>query len=270
MARPLSAYPFFVVTTQEGTDAYEMGAAVGGTWRKALDCPGIGTGDRIGYVCVDDLENPTNREVGEGIVTAGDPPTLSRVVEAAEGVDATGPTDPIPWGAGTKYIFGFTPRPVSLDADGQLDVPGQSAVAAYNSSSDANQTGNGETPTVDLDTEIFDTLGEFAADTFTATVAGRYLACAGIYITGLTSSHTQAAFYVTASNRRYEFFRGNPGAMRGAGANQVQLNGAVVVDMDAGDTLTLGCQVENGSTVVAIGTGNSTLHVTYLQVTKLP
>jgi hypothetical protein len=109
----------FVTTTTTGTGAYQIGGAVGPTFRTPAGAL-IVSGSRVGYVVQDDISNPTKFEEAEGIYTAGSPNTLSRaqVVGGSNGAAA------VNWGPGPKYIF-FTVlanRAVILDTDGRLPL----------------------------------------------------------------------------------------------------------------------------------------------------
>ncbi|KKL69275.1 hypothetical protein LCGC14_2116590, partial [marine sediment metagenome] len=68
---------------------------------------------------------------------------------------------------------------------GAMTSPTQPAFLAYNSESDLDVTGDATYVTVDFNTEIFDQGGDFAADTFTAPVDGRYLLATSVLLGGL-------------------------------------------------------------------------------------
>ncbi len=61
-----------------------------------------------------------------------------------------------------------------ITSDGAVTKPSNPAFLARNSVTDSNVTGNGTEVTIDFDTEVFDQGGDFASDTFTAPVTGRY------------------------------------------------------------------------------------------------
>jgi hypothetical protein len=111
----------------------------------------------------------------------------------------------------------------------------QPCVLAHNSSQDDNVTGSGTAYTLDLDTEIFDQNADFAADTFTAPVTGRYLVLAQCDYQGIAADPTaQNNFKIITSNRTYDQI---------AETVETDDNSAVrtqsIVDMDASDTLTI-------------------------------
>ena len=109
----------------------------------------------------------------------------------------------------------------------------QPAFLAYNSASDANQTGNGTVATIDFDTEVFDQGSNFATDTFTAPVTGKYRVNFNVDMTGLASA-TTVSLTIVSSNRTY--------AKRWTGAagtfsNDCGFTLTSLVDMDASDTV---------------------------------
>lgn len=87
-------------------------------------------------------------------------------------------------GDGTGYSFsvgtqvaGAYVKNLNIDDRGYVTAPRNAAFLAVNSATDANVlTG----ATVDFDSEIYDVSGSFAADVFTAPVAGVYEFCASI------------------------------------------------------------------------------------------
>jgi len=119
--------------------------------------------------------------------------------------------------------------------------PNQPAFLALNSAQDDNVTGNGGTATVDFDSEVFDQNGDFASDTFTAPVTGRYLFIANIVLEGLTTSVATIPFILNTSNSspNIHFTSGHPD---GVGGNW-QFNIVAFFDMDANDTSTISLAV---------------------------
>ena len=107
--------------------------------------------------------------------------------------------------------------------------PMKPAFLAYNSSTDSNVTGDGTVYTVDFDTEVFDQHGDFASDTFTAPIGGKYLLSTSVYYLGMTDA-TSLYIALTTSNRTYY----HQLAIGNAANNSMPLT--VVADMDAGDT----------------------------------
>ena len=114
--------------------------------------------------------------------------------------------------------------------------PSRACFLAHNSATDVDQTGNGAQATVDFDTEIFDQGGDFAADTFTAPVTGRYLLTANVQILSLTTAADGATLRIITGNRNY---RGNRFDLGGDFPPVLGLTISIVADMDSGDTATV-------------------------------
>jgi len=127
-------------------------------------------------------------------------------------------------------------------AAGAITMPWQPAVFAYNSATDPDVTGNGASPTVDFNTELFDHGGDFANDTFQAPVTGRYRVDVAIDVGGLVTSSFNFYAELVTSNRIIEFSRANVTYANTNGAGQLlfdrwKFTGSVMCDMDAGDTV---------------------------------
>ena len=121
-----------------------------------------------------------------------------------------------------------------IDEIGAITTPLQPAVLATNSAVDSNVTGDGATATVDYDTEVFDQNADFASDTFTAPVTGRYAVMAGAGFEGRTTAHTDSSVSIVASNRTIRVDTAQAAIANPSGSHISSL-----IDMDAGDTLTI-------------------------------
>ena len=152
----------------------------------------------------------------------------------------------------------------TIDGNGEAAWPGQPAVLYINSATDANVTGNGTVATIDFNTQIADRGADFAADTFTAPSDGLYAVHWAVALSGMDTLASPLLLKIVTSNRDYEFpWLGiTPG---GAYTRE----GSAIVDMDAGDTLTITAAVSGeGSDIVDI-LGNPTNAVTFLSIWKL-
>jgi hypothetical protein len=128
---------------------------------------------------------------------------------------------------------------------GEMTNASQPAFFAYNSVTDTNQTGAGTVATVDFDTEVFDQGGDFATDTFTAPVTGRYFLASMILTTSITSIMTSAQIRITTSNREFSLAY-NAATARSSG-NNTGFEMATLADMDAADTAVVNLLIQNGS-----------------------
>ena len=144
-----------------------------------------------------------------------------------------------------------------ITSDGAVTKPSNPAFLARNSVTDSNVTGDGTEVTIDFDTEVFDQGGDFASDTFTAPVTGRYQLNVSCEVAGVTSSHTIGQLQIKTSNRTIMADQND--TFQSAGSNgQCMYHGAFLADMDAGDTVTCTMTVHNGSQVVDIAAQNNT------------
>lgn len=130
----------------------------------------------------------------------------------------------------------------------------QPAFLAYNSVDDTNATGNGTTVTVDFDTEVFDQGADFATDTFTAPITGRYLLTTTVSFLSVTSAADSAVLLLKTSNRNYRDRWDNTNDLPSLGA----LGLSVVADMDAADTaiVTLKISGESSDSVIIDGSSS--------------
>ena len=118
---------------------------------------------------------------------------------------------------------------------GEVTLPLQPAFLAFNSVTDANQTGNNTDVTVDFDTEVYDVGSDFATDTFTAPVTGKYLFGANVVFNNVTTADLGVTELLT-SNREYGGWGNqNPGVTVDANTD-LALEATVLADMDAADT----------------------------------
>ncbi|MGE0463432.1 MAG: hypothetical protein AB7Q16_18880 [Vicinamibacterales bacterium] len=97
--------------------------------------------------------------------------------------------------------------------------------------------------TLDVDDEVYDEGGDFAADTFTAPVTGRYLACVTAQMFSWSTSMT-ASLSIVTSNRSYLVWSSDVTA-----SSSRTGSGCQIVDMDASDTLYAQVGGTSGQTV---------------------
>jgi hypothetical protein len=143
---------------------------------------------------------------------------------------------------------------IAISANGEVTMAAQPSVLAYNSATDSNVTGNAATATVDFDTEVFDQNGDFASDTFTAPVTGRYSIVSHVRVSGVTTSATRVEVRIVTSNAAYENLHGVLRSDAGTVAETV----SVLADMDASDTvtITLGADGESSDVWDIVGDGS--------------
>lgn len=149
----------------------------------------------------------------------------------------------------------------STDANGAektaiSQIPMAPLFLAYNGASDTNQTGAGATVTVDFDVEVFDVTGNFAADTFTAPITGKYLFSIQVRSTAIPAGTTTLRMVLTTSNRDYtQQYTVTAGTF-----TEFCHVLTVEADMDAADTASVTLQYSGGAgdTAGIIGAGSPT------------
>jgi fibronectin-binding autotransporter adhesin len=132
---------------------------------------------------------------------------------------------------------------IAVSANGEVTMAAQPAFLAFNSSTDSDVSGDATLATADFDTEIFDQNADFASDTFTAPVTGRYLLIAHVAVGGMTVSMGTNIIAIATSNRNYN---GNVN-VASAGVSGFTFEKMNVVDMDAADTATVTLDLTGGN-----------------------
>lgn len=140
--------------------------------------------------------------------------------------------------------------------------------AAYNSSADADVTGDGTFYTPVFDTEIVDSGGNYNNTTgvYTAPVTGYYCFECTLYIQQVGAGHSQFLMQLVTSNRTITGSSINPANLASGG--EASLTGVfLVVEMDAGDTASIRFRVTASTkTVDLYGDGSATTRFTGYQV----
>jgi hypothetical protein len=103
-------------------------------------------------------------------------------------------------------------------------------------------------------TEIYDVGSNFASNTFTAPVTGKYFLNTGIRVDSMDAVHYYN-FYINTSNRRYMDIHDY--SRLTADPTYWSFSMTALVDMDAGDTATVGIYQASGATQTDIGTDAS-------------
>ena len=135
-----------------------------------------------------------------------------------------------------------------IDSVGHVTKPLQSACLVAKTST---QSDVANTDTITFDTERFDVNADFASNTFTAPVTGKYLITFCVSVTAMDYDATYNRVKLVTSNRNYSFgivgeqnFTANP--------NYVSFEGALLVDMDASDTAKLEWSQAGGLSIADI------------------
>ena len=121
-----------------------------------------------------------------------------------------------------------------LEAPSELTLPNQPAFHVQASSLQANIAVNTNV-TVVYDSETYDVGSNFASNTFTAPVTGKYFLCYSLYLQNLDTASNYYEAYINSSNRDYFASTIDPD-FGDADWNYFSLTGSSIVDMDANDT----------------------------------
>ena len=133
-----------------------------------------------------------------------------------------------------------------IDVTGAVTKPLHPGFLVRNSSDQSNIS-LATLTTVVFDTEVFDNNADFASNTFTAPVTGRYLFTYNVNFAQVDADHTVFALTLATSNNT---FTNNPiitPTSFDADMSELALNGAIICDMDANDTAFVRMSVEGGS-----------------------
>jgi hypothetical protein len=131
-----------------------------------------------------------------------------------------------------------------FDANGHITKPLQSAFNVNKSAHQSNIPINADT-TITFDTERFDQNGDFASNTFTAPVTGKYQLNANISVLQTDSAAGYIIIYINTSNKKYLTYI-DPTAWS-SDIDYYTFNLVVLTDMDANDTSTISFLQNNGS-----------------------
>ena len=151
---------------------------------------------------------------------------------------------------GLGSAVGTTAHMVFNEA-GEITKPLQPAFLVQPTSTQSNIANDGSYVTIVLGTERFDAGGNFASNTFTAPVTGKYCLSASLYMAAMDSAATYMQIYLRTSNRDYVNLLHTAG-FDVDGYNTMHIT--VLADMDAADTCTLVALQSEGTAQTDIGT----------------
>ena len=128
------------------------------------------------------------------------------------------------------------------------------AFLAYNSQGTADATGDGTAATVVLDTKVFDLSSNFASNTFTAPVDGKYWLKAAAGLVDLSAGHDRGYLMLVTDDANYRGSNLNVWAASNV-SHAIGLHCSVLAEMSAGHTAYVRCQVTGGTKTVDINGG---------------
>lgn len=211
-------YLFRTVATVDHPSTSAL-SATSGTFSTTLDVTGESTfSDNI---AINPSSNPVFR-LKENGSTRG---LLTSSSSIGMSVETTGA---LPFQINTNGVLR-----VKVDENGHTTMPTQPAFLVHPSSDQTNITASASAVTVVFGTERFDQNGDFASNTFTAPVTGKYQFNASIYLNNLDSASNYVYMVIKASNIE-SYFIIDPDF--GQDSVYWSLQGSMLVDMDANDT----------------------------------
>jgi len=149
---------------------------------------------------------------------------------------------------------------IASDANGHVTKPLQPAFSVRKSS-DQNDINQNSSVTITFDTEVFDNNADFASNTFTAPVTGKY----NLHLLfRLDQIDTGASYYqttITTSNRNYTMTL-DPNYS--ADVDYTSFAFSVLADMDASDTASCIIYQSGGSQQTDLNSGNDTMFMGHL------
>jgi hypothetical protein len=131
-----------------------------------------------------------------------------------------------------------------IDNSGNVPIPTQPAFQVRKSGYQSDIGGSHETVT--WDTEVFDIGSNFASNTFTAPVTGKYQFNVTARLQGVDSAASYLQLQFITSNRQYEAFILDPSEFNGD-LNYFTFVGGMLADMDASDTCVIQIQINSGA-----------------------
>ena len=156
-------------------------------------------------------------------------------------------------GDDSLYIRTNATERMRIDATGAVTMPSQPAFLVRPASNQSNLATN-TNHTVVFGTEIFDQNADFASNTFTAPVAGKYQLNASIYFQEVDIDTAELELRIVTSNRTYiSIF--STSSLDADGYLSLMLS--QLVDMDASDTALIVVRVPNSGAAQADISPNS-------------
>ena len=146
-------------------------------------------------------------------------------------------------------LQGYTSGGPVINDTGTITASAQPTVAVY-ADVQSNVTGDDTVYTVLWANEIWDVGGNFASNTFTAPVGGKYLVTCQVGLGELPAGANQIFLRLVSSNRSWSMYSDPPNA-------DINTSNTKVIDMDTSDTLTVAVYSDGGSKQVDVSGGSS-------------
>jgi len=149
-----------------------------------------------------------------------------------------------------------------IDANGIITKPLQPAFSVHKNNSNQNNNAINTDVTVTFDTEAYDQNSDFASNTFTAPVTGKYFLSASIRLGQVDTSASFYSIQIITSNRTYKIIF-DPNFS--ADLDYFTQTATIVADMDANDTAYIVFYQSGGAAITDIdGSSQWTYYSGYL------
>ena len=155
-------------------------------------------------------------------------------------------------GAVQGLSLSSTSTALSIDANGHITKPLQPAFLAVPASAQNNIATGNTTTTLVFGTEVYDQNGDYASNTFTAPVTGRYYLNVQLRIDDLDIDVDFYELQLVTSNRTYIAIIDPDLADQNMGYYSLAIS--VVADMDAADTAIPKIRINGGDTTMGMQT----------------
>lgn len=148
-------------------------------------------------------------------------------------------------GQSTGSNFTEAAAALTIQSTGEVAFPLQPGFSAWNGSLDSH-SGVSSVDPVDMDQEEYDTGSDFASDTFTAPVTGKYRFCGAVRISNNTGTTRRFTLRTTPTNPRHlaeqDIANGSIATLSGCTETLLSATNTVrlAVDADASATFTIG------------------------------
>ena len=157
-------------------------------------------------------------------------------------------------GAGVEGLsLSSSSTALSIDANGQITKPLQPAFSVHKNGTDQDNFATETTVAVTFSHERFDVNGDFASNTFTAPVTGKYQLMVNLRLAAVDSAAGYYVISIATSNETYRHIF-DPDFGQDAVYWTASVN--VLADMDANDTASIKWWQSGGSTQVDISTSS--------------
>ena len=231
------------VQVEESSDEDKIRFTTGGTERAIIDSTGIGIG----------TSSPSRQ------LTVFHPTNATHDIKTSDAnllFNQSGHNSYIGNSSVSGFLQLFTNNgnaTVTIDVAGHVTMPQQTAVLVTKSTSQLNIAID-TTVTHTFDSEVFDANGDFASNTFTAPVTGKYLVCLQTRWQNIPTNINYIQTWLATSNgTRYMGLFGSGTDLFNAEVNYYRDGQSLIIDMDANDTFTVSSAQSGGSQQTDIG-----------------